>query len=242
MIQKRVLLLATLFAACGAWAQHHESFLDPQTRPDGTKWIPEPPSVTGGDFANDFYFYQWGMTQREGTTGELALWDESARLCDVFSESMGITLSKGPEGTPEILKLAEAAVADAHAANTRVKEYYRRKRPFATFNQPSLKPEEDDWKATTLSYPSGHSSRGWMFALVLSTVAPERTEALMERARIFALNRVVCGHHWKSDIDASLMLVAGIFANVVVTEAYQTQLQKARAEYLEKKRSAQPSR
>lgn len=53
----------------------------------------------------------------------------------------------------------------------------------------------------------------------------------MERAGDYALNRVICGQHWKSDIDAGLMLSMGVFANVVVTEAYQQQLVKARAEY-----------
>jgi hypothetical protein len=70
-----------------------------------------------------------------------------------------------------------------------------------------------------------------MYALTLATVAPDCTESLMERARIYAIHRVVCGHHWKSDIDASLMLTAGIFANVVATDAYQAQLKKAREEY-----------
>lgn len=53
----------------------------------------------------------------------------------------------------------------------------------------------------------------------------------MERAQEYALNRVICGHHWKSDVDASLVLAAAMFANVVCTDEYQAQLKKARAEY-----------
>lgn len=45
------------------------------------------------------------------------------------------------------------------------------------------------------------------------------------------MNRVICGHHWKSDTDASLQLAATMFANVVCTDEYQAQLKKARAEY-----------
>ena len=218
-----------LFSVVTAWAQFPDPYLTDENRPDGTKWLPDPPSMVGGEFANDFYFYQWGKTQREGIIGEQALWDESAELYQVFSDAMGITLSYSD--TPEILLLAEASTSDAYAANKKAKNYYQRRRPFVKFNEPSLKPEEDETEALEYSYPSGHSSRGWMFALVLSTVAPEKTEMLMERGRQYAINRVICGHHWKSDIDASLMLIAGIFANVVVTEAYQQQLVKARAEY-----------
>lgn len=78
--------------------------------------------MVSGEFANDFYFYQWGKTQREGITGEQALWDESAELYQVFSDAMGITLSYSD--TPEILLLAEASTSDAYAANKKAKNYY----------------------------------------------------------------------------------------------------------------------
>ena len=230
-MKKILFVLVAAFAmATNGWAQYPDPFLTDEERPDGTNWLPFPPSTTSGEFANDFYYYQWGKEQRdEEWVAEWALWDEGVDLSRVYSEVLDIHLSK--EETPEILKLAEAATTDAHKANAKVKNYFKRKRPFATFNEPSLKPEEDEEEAKTYSYPSGHSSRGWMYALTLATVAPECTEELMARARIYAIHRVVCGHHWKSDIDASLMLTAGVFAKLVVTEAYQEQLKKAREEY-----------
>ena len=69
------------------------------------------------------------------------------------------------------------------------------------------------------------------FALALCTVVPEHTSEIMLRAQYYALNRVVCGHHWKSDIDASLLLASAMFANIVCTDEYQQQLVKAREEY-----------
>ncbi len=229
---KKILLasVVALMATSSAWAQFPDPFLPDEQRPNGIMWLPEPPSLTGGDFYNDFYYYQWGKEQRdEEWIADLALWDEGVDLSRVFSPCLDVPLSH--ETTPEILRLVEAATSDAARANSSAKNYFKRKRPFATFNEPSLKPEEDEVEALTYSYPSGHSSRGWMYALTLATVAPECTEILMLRARYYAIHRVVCGHHWKSDIDASLMLTAGIFANVVVSDAYQAQLKKAREEY-----------
>ena len=216
--------------AASAWAQYPDPFLTDEQRPDGTEWIVPPPEFTSGEFANDFYFYQWGKKERETEwSAEQAVWDEGVDIAKVYGTCLGFQLTK--ETTPEIIKLAEAACTDATQANKLVKNYYQRVRPFAVFKEQSLIPEADDEEANTFSYPSGHASRGWMYALVLATVAPECTEKLMSRARLYALYRVVCGHHWKSDIDASLMLIAGVFANVVVTEGYQEQLKKARAEY-----------
>lgn len=228
--KKLLLAVVAILTTTSVWAQFPDPFLSDDECPDGIVWLPDPPTLTGGDFANDFYYYQWGKEQRkEAWMADYALWDEGIDLSHVFSPCLGIGLSH--ETTPEILLLVEAATSDAHNANFNVKNYFKRKRPFATFNEPSLKPEEDEEEAQTFSYPSGHSSRGWMYAMALATVAPECTEKLMNRARIYAMHRVVCGHHWKSDIDASLMLVAGVFPIVVTSEAYQAQLKKARAEY-----------
>lgn len=231
---KKILMMAAaaMMAAINGWAQQYtEPYLTDETRPNGLLWLPEPPSLTSAEFTYDFYYYQQGRVLREqDALSELALSDESAPLSDVFSEALDINLSY--ETTPEILQLVERATNDAHKANSVVKNHYKRVRPFAQFKEASLKPETDEEEASTYSYPSGHSSRGWMFALVLASVAPECAEQLFDRALNYANNRVVCGHHWKSDTDASLMLAAGIFATVVSTDEYRAQLVKAREEYL----------
>ena len=57
-------------------------------------------------------------------------------------------------------------------------------------------------------------------------------EALAVRANSYAMNRVICGHHWKSDIDAGKTVAMVLFAALTGTQEYQEQLQKARAEYV----------
>ena len=232
----RIMLTAILLLTVGAVESLAQEFPGPfysdDVRARALMWLPEPPELTSGEFANDFYFYHWGITQRDEATTERALSDEAEMLVDVFSEAMGIQLSR--EATPNIVFLAESATTDANMAKNLVKNYYKRQRPFAKFNEPSLKPETDEEEALTYSYPSGHSANGWMFALVLASIAPDRAEQLFARVREFAMNRVICGHHWKSDIDAGLMLSAGIFATVVGTKEYQELLVKAQQEYKEK--------
>ena len=230
-MKKLLFPIVLLMATVSAWGQsnHPNGYLTDETRPNGTYWLPEPPPLTGADFTYDFYYYQWGRLQREGHTGEQALEDESAPLEDVFGPLVGLTLDEVT--TPEIYCLLNRAVTDAHAANKKVKDYYQRTRPFAQFKEPSLKPWSDDEEAETFSYPSGHSTRGWIYAFVLANLVPDMADILFYRARSYAVNRVICGHHWKTDIDASLMLAAGVFATIVSTDAYQEQLKKARAEY-----------
>ena len=224
--------VAVIVSVTDIWGQFLPAgYLTEETRPKDYAFILPPPSSTSGEFANDVYYYKWGRDMRANEElSEQALSDESASLYRVFTEEIiGITLSR--RTTPEIIRLCERAASDANTANTAVKNEYQRMRPFVTFDEPSLNPDADAEKAESFSYPSGHSTRGYAFALALCTIAPECTSQIMLRAQYYALNRVVCGHHWKSDIDASLLLASAMFANIVCTDEYQQQLVKAREEY-----------
>lgn len=232
---KKIILtvVAAVMAISSVWGQKYpDGFLTDETRPKNYDFVKPYPELTSGAFAYDFYYYQWGREQRDyQDVSQQALLDESAELYQVFGVDsiLGIDLSR--DLTPEIILLCERAATDASTANTAVKNKYQRLRPFFTFKEESLKPWTDEEESKTLSYPSGHSSRGYIFALALCTVAPDHTTEIMQRAQDYALNRVICGHHWKTDTDASLLLAATMFANVVCTEGYQAQLKKAIAEY-----------
>ena len=226
-----------------ARAQYPDPYFTDETRPNAVYFLYEPPvnSMTPeGEFYNDWWFYEWGKTQREYS---YAVWDEDAELMSeeemgVYNDVIGIEIG---DRVPEIMLLAQRAVSDVVKANKAAKNYYQRVRPFAFYGEPSIAPEKDEHLSQTWSYPSGHSARGWMFALVLSSVAPERAEALAVRANAFAMNRVICGHHWKSDIDAGKALAMVLFAAITGTQDYQEQLQKARAEYVKMANPDEPT-
>ena len=241
-MNKFFLTAVAVFVSINSWAQFLPAgYLTDETRPKDYAFILPPPSSTGGEYANDVYYYQWGRDKRANEElSEQALTDESASLYRVFDEeTIGIALNR--RTTPEIIRLCERAASDANKANSTVKDEYQRVRPFVAFQEPSLNPDNDASKGESYSYPSGHASRGYAFALALCTVVPECTSQIMLRAEYYALNRVVCGHHWKSDIDASLLLASAMFANIVCTDEYQQQLVKAREEYKRVKEEQTPS-
>lgn len=207
-----------------------QSFLKRDQLPNGIRFLPAPPSLGSPEFANDEYYYQWGKEQRrDADVARQAEADEIGWTSTAFSPAVGFTIS--PDSTPEIFKLVEGARKDAHRANSIVKKHYQRRRPFAHFGEPSLVERYDSAEVNTFSFPSGHSSRGWIYAMVLATVVPDSTEALMLRARQYALNRVICGRHYKSDIDASLMVATATFCKLMADDEFQRQLARAREEY-----------
>ena len=210
------------------------SFLSKEELPDVLRFIPEPPQPGTGPFENDTYYYHYGKNERPTARGNKAALDEVQLTSKVFSETAGLMIS--PDETPEIFKLAQGAQKDADNANRQAKNHFRRIRPFVYFNEPSLVSEADEDYRNTYSYPSGHSVRGWVYALTLALVIPDSTEALIARAQEYALHRVICGRHYKSDIDASLVEATAIMSRLLSNAAFLEQLDKARKEYANKRK------
>lgn len=225
-----LLFLAGISAATEAQEEKKlKSFLNDDELPDGVLFLPGPPAEGSVDYDNDLSYYQWGKQQRNTPAGKQAAIDEDSWTSTAFSPAVGFTI--GPKETPEIFKLAEGARKDGNDTNKRIKNYYKRQRPFAHFNEPSLVTKNDEQERNTYSYPSGHSVRGWVYAMTLALCVPDSTEALMRRARQYALNRVICGRHYKSDVDASQTVATAVFCRLVANKAFQKQLKKAQKEY-----------
>ncbi len=213
------------------------AFLSDEELPHSARFVADPPRPGDGAFENDRYYYNWGKEQRQTARAAQALLDEEQALSKAFSAAAGFNIDANE--TPEIFKLAEGAVKDARATNKRTKNHFRRTRPFVFFNEPSLNPVYDKEYKESYSFPSGHSIRGWVYGLTLSLVVPDSTEALIQRAQEFALNRVICGRHWKSDVDASLVEATAVMSRLMSNEAFTEQLKKARIEYARLRQSYQ---
>jgi len=96
-------------------------------------------------------------------------------------------------------RFTDTAEADIGPYVRAVKDKYRRLRPYEI--EPRLKPCIGD-VAGDLSYPSGHATYGYLMGYLLSELVPERRDILMDRAAEFARQRLVCGVHFRSDIEA----------------------------------------
>jgi acid phosphatase (class A) len=108
-----------------------------------------------------------------------------------------------------------------------VKFIFKRLRPFAV--DKDLHPvcpvrQVDD------SYPSGHTMSGYLEALTLASIWPEKKDAILARANDFAVNRLICGVHHPSDIAAGKLLAYALYPILSEDLRFQAARNAAEAE------------
>lgn len=102
-----VLIAALAFSTTMVYAQEDftTTYIPEGERPDGTKFLPEPPKPSDATFFNDFYYYHWGKSVRNTELGALAIEHDAAELVDVYSDIVGVKIS--PTETPEIYRFCQ---------------------------------------------------------------------------------------------------------------------------------------
>jgi len=133
---------------------------------------------------------------------------------------------------PHLYRLIRRTADDATLAATAAKECYQRPRPFFANNKDEdiCTPGDKEALKGNGSYPSGHATIGWVWALILSEIAPDRSDAILARGLAFGQSRVVCNVHWESDVIAGTLLGAAVVARLHADAEFLADLAAAKAE------------
>ena len=116
------------------------------------------------------------------------------------------------------------------------KYYYKRKRPFVRFQEPTATPEFEPELRRNFSYPSGHTILGWASALLLTEINPERADTILARGMMYGESRVIVGAHWQSDVDAGRLAAAAAYARMHTSDRFLEQMRRARQEFQKKRK------
>jgi acid phosphatase (class A) len=106
------------------------------------------------------------------------------------------------------------------------KKYWHRQRPplqDKRVHPPIDLPKND-------SYPSGHSTVGNLDALILAELAPDLKDAILARGQQIGEDRIIAGVHFPSDVAAGHTLAQDVFAKLMASPDFQSDLAKAKAE------------
>ena len=168
---------------------------------------------------------RWQMATNDADTSVAALMRD-------YSCAVGVELTPG--NAPALAKVVSRAGADTGHETGMAKAYYKRERPFVIDNGPICQPASElfDEKAGRMSYdyPSGHTTWGWTWALILTALAPDRAQQILERGRAYGDSRFICGAHNESAVEGGLQSASATMALVETKPAYQVDLAAAKAE------------
>ena len=223
-LQIALLIGAAMIATA---ASDHKGYLDKPV--DFTTIVPPAPHKGDIRYETDRKVFRATRAMLNTPRGKLATSDVPSEVTDVmkdFSCAAGIKLS--PETTPATWRLLVNANADTARANNLAKDNWKRLRPFLIDKGPVC--ENKDELAKSYDYPSGHTTRGWTFGLVLSDAEPDRSTPIQTRARSYGESRIVCGAHNMSAVEAGRLGATVTMQSVRATAAYQADLAAARTE------------
>jgi|GEM_PF-543798 len=140
-----------------------------------------------------------------------------------FSEVLGegFTPAKYPKTAIFFKRIDNDAYVVAIAP---AKELYNRPRP----------PYQDDRVKALLphsqsnSYPSGHATTSLIWSRILSELAPAKKDELRARARLVALDRVIGGVHYPTDVTGGIALGDAIADALMKSEKFKSELEMIR--------------
>lgn len=237
---KRFFTLLSLLLLCATAVTAQEDYaganlyFTPEQMPDMREFLPGPPQKGSVEMDFDEAMYQYGkqlrQTDPEAAKAAQAQSDNRlANLCRQFSEPFGVEISE--QNTPQIYLLLRDAVITCVKTVIGPKEFYRRPRPFAYYQEGTLMPDREGMLQQNGSFPSGHTLRGWATALLLTEINPAAANELLKKGYQYGQSRVISGYHWQSDVNAARLVAAAAVAQCHNSERFQRQMKKAKKEF-----------
>jgi acid phosphatase (class A) len=198
----RILILAACFLVALAPVAHAEKkdaaealhYLQPG-QVDLSKILPPPPKPDSAAQRRDMAISLAYQKSRTPAMVALAQADQD-RSVFRFGVIFGAGFAK--QRLPKSAAFFKNALADERTIGGQAKKFWNRPRPFVASNL--ISPCVDE--PPTDSYPSNHATTGRLYAEILARMLPEQSRRIFARADQYARNRVICGVHYESDIEA----------------------------------------
>ena len=190
-------------AACAALSSAAAAQEDSRASPhflkvgevDLSKILPEPPKPGSKAQQKDMAISLAWQARRTPAMEALAQADADQSVFR-FGAILGASFSK--DRLPVSAHFFDEVLDDARTVGAAAKTYWSRPRPFVA--SASIHPCVA--QPPTNSYPSNHATVGMLYAEILARMLPELRLRLLARARQYADDRVICGVHYTSDIEA----------------------------------------
>jgi acid phosphatase (class A) len=190
--------------------------------PDGISLLAPPPAAGSAEESADLASVRAVFQGRTAEELFRAKKDYGLSLF-LFAPPIGTNFQSGKFPRTEALYAkVKASIGNAIDAP---KNHWKRKRPYQLDPQLALGEPEPSF-----GYPSGHSARGTVYALLVAELFPEKKNALLAIGRTIGWDRVLIGKHFPTDVQAGRVLGQAIFREISTNAAFQHDLAEAKAE------------
>ena len=153
--------------------------------------------------------------------------DDREESMFAFADVLGPKFNRA--SLPHTALLSDHVKANESPIVNPAKKFFERPRPYhadATIH-PVCKTTDN---RADFAYPSGHGTTGYLEALTLAQMLPEKRDALLARADDYAHSREVCGVHYPSDEVASKAVAYAVFGLMQNHPQFKTELEEAAKE------------
>ncbi len=223
------LCLAGVAQAQTADDERPRGYIDPALMPDVRVFLPAPPDDDSRRGVVDHVTFLMTRGMQGTDRWELAVRDSSTdpdSVMDAFSCAIGARLDR--RRLPETNLLLTRVRSDIGPPVGESKEIYYRIRPFVAMTGSLC--ADTSYLSGSGSYPSGHTAVGWIYALVMTQLAPDRAAEILARGRVYGESRVVCGAHYPSDVEGGRLVATAVFGLLQSSPDYIADLERAKAE------------
>jgi acid phosphatase (class A) len=199
--------------------------------PNSLALLAPPPAAGSAALALDEEIARTSATLRDTPRWELAALDADLgfpQAAGTFSCALNAPITE--EDAPHLYLLLRRTLTDAGLSTYSAKNHFNRDRPFELNKAPTCTPDDEAMLEKDGSYPSGHTAVGWAWALILSEVSPDQTNAILARGRAYGESRNVCNVHWHSDVVQGRLMGAGTVARLHAEPAFRADLEAAKGE------------
>ncbi len=155
---------------------------------------------------------------------------EARAAADAVEEIWRYADVMGPKFTKEALPKTTALFDRLNETEESVvnfaKDTWKRPRPHILY--PIVKPAVPLSKSG--AYPSGHTTRGTLWGVILANMVPEKRAEIMTRAWEYGQNRIIGGIHYPSDVEAGRISGSIIAAALLKNAEFLPEFEAAKAE------------
>ena len=202
-------------------------YIQAERLPNTLAILPPPPPDDSVTFELDQEMSRKSFALRNTPRWEVAKHDNTdffPEPLNAFACSLDAPITEND--TPHLYGLLNRVFDDVDWFDKPLKDQYQRQRPFVVNNEPKCGTSHYRDK----SYPSGTAAIGLAYALILSEIAPDKTEALLARGLAYGESGIICNMTWYSDMIAGRTLGAALVARLHAEPQFIEDLDVAKEE------------